>query len=404
MRKGEPPTPLPRPSEEIVRIAHPHLVQAERLSILGELIGDVLHELNNPLAAIRGFAQLLLMQDLPPQAKEDLERIHEGVEDALQILRNFLEFARQQPPQHIPVAVNDLVRRLLELRAYGLRSENIEVKLDLDPSLPPAEADPQRLGQALMSLVLNAEHAMSHAYGEGTLCIRTHSPDGQRVRIEIADDGPGIPQEFQEAIFTPFFSTKGGAGTGLGLPFAVDLVSEMKGKIWFETNASPDQGPTGTTFFVELPAAHTEAARPPQARTRQTPGAPTSWRVLVMDDEEGIRELIRRTLNRQGHHVDTASDGETGLEKAIRQVYDAILCDLHMSGLTGRGFHERLREVDPRLAERIIFMTGSVLDTETEAMLEEMGAPNLVKPFELKELLAAVEQVAHTAGGTTSEE
>jgi CheY-like chemotaxis protein len=354
---------------------------------------DLLHDLNTPLAAARGFAQVLLEQDLPPEVQQDLLRVQEGIEDALHLLRRFREFARDLPARRVPVDLNALLQNALALRSHSLRSGNIEVRLDLDPNLPPVEGLPGPLGLAFMSLLLNAEQAMAQAFGEGVLRVRTSSPQQGTVRVEVADDGPGIPEEVQGRLFQPFVSTKGDRGTGLGLTLARHVVEAHGGRIWFVTETGTE-GPSGTTFFVELPAAPpSEPCREAAAEVPAPGPAAVRGRILVVDDEWNIREVIRRALLNRGHRVDTAETVEQALALAGKGDYQAILCDIRMPGPGGAGFYRSLLATAPDLAPRIIFMTGSALDPDIETFLAETGCLHLRKPFALEDLVQAVERL-----------
>lgn len=374
--------------ETVFRPHQAHLLRAETLAVLGVLVADLLHDLNTPLAAAKGFAEVLLGQSLPAEAKQDLQRVREGVEDALRLLHRFRNFVREVPGRPMPVDINTLLENALALRGSSLRSENIAVRLELAPDLPPVQGTRRALGLAFMSLILNAEEAMYHTFGEGTLRLRTSLAQKGMVRVEISDDGPGIPPEVQERAFQPFVSTKGARGTGLGLTLARHVVEEHGGTIRF-TTARGEEGPSGTTFVVELPAATAQeriasAAAPSQAL------APKG-RILVVDDEPSVCELIRRALAARGHIVDTAETVEQALEKLEAETYQAIVCDIRMPGQSGIALHSHVAEATPDLARRVLFMTGSPLEPQIEAFLAHSGCPHLRKPFEIPDLVRLVE-------------
>ncbi|MGC8839598.1 MAG: hybrid sensor histidine kinase/response regulator [Anaerolineae bacterium] len=383
----------PAEREEEFRAPRSRLLRAEALAILGTLVVDLLHDLNTPLAAARGFAQVLLEQDLPPEVQGDLRHVYEGIEDALHLLRRFREFARDLPARRVPVDLNTLLQNAVALRRHSLRSGNVEVHLDLDLRLPLVEGLPGPLGLAFMSLLLNAEQAMVQASGEGVLRVRTSSPQQDTVRVEIADDGPGIPEEVQGRLFQPFVSTKGDRGTGLGLTLARHVVEAHGGRLWFVTETGTE-GPSGTTFFVELPAAPSPEPIPEaMVDTSAREPSPARGRILVVDDEKNIRDLVRRALLSRGHTVDTAETVERALALARQQAYQAILCDIRMPGPGGTGFYRSLLSMAPDLAPRVIFMTGSALDPDVEAFLAETGCLHLQKPFALEDLLEVVERL-----------
>lgn len=379
--------------EEAFRAPRSRLLRAEALAILGTLVADLLHDLNTPLAAARGFVQVLLEGEIPSEVRQDLLRVQEGVEDALHLMRRFREFARDLPARRVPADLNALLQNALALRSRPLRSANIAVRLDLDPRLPLVEGQPGPLGLAFMSLLLNAEEAMARAFGEGVLHVHTSSPREGVVRVEIADDGPGIPEEIQGRLFQPFVSTKGERGTGLGLTLARHVVEAHGGRIWFVTETG-ERGSSGTAFFVELPAARPAEPRPEAEVEVPAPGlAPGRGRILVVDDEPNIREVVRRALLSRGHTVDTAETVEQALALAGRGEYQVVVCDVRMPGLGGKGFYRGLLAAVPNLASRVVFMTGSALDPDIEAFLAETGCLHLRKPFALEDLVQVVERV-----------
>jgi len=228
------------------------LLQAEKLSAVGQLVSGVAHELNNPLTTIKGYAQLLQGERLPSAMVEDLRRVEEAADRCRRIVLDLLTFARRYEPEWSETDVNELLQRTVALRSYELRLRNILVQWGLDPLLPPIQADPHRLQQVVLNLIFNAEQALLSAGEAGVISIRSRAlPDGRHVRFEIADNGPGIRPEHLDRIFDPFFTTKEvGTGTGLGLSISYGIVKEHGGRIWAESRFG-----AGATFLVELPLA-----------------------------------------------------------------------------------------------------------------------------------------------------
>jgi two-component system NtrC family sensor kinase len=235
------------------------LLQAEKLSAVGQLVSGVAHELNNPLTTIKGYAQLLQGEGVPPSAVADLKRVEEAADRCRRIVRDLLTFARRYEPECTDTDVNDLLQRTLALRSYELRLRNIQVHWALDPALPSIQADPHRLQQVIVNLVFNAEQALLSVGHGGCISIRSQAlPDGEHIRFEINDNGPGIRPEYLDRIFDPFFTTKEvGMGTGLGLSISYGIVREHGGRIWAES-----QFDAGATFFVELPLVAPQPSAP----------------------------------------------------------------------------------------------------------------------------------------------
>jgi two-component system NtrC family sensor kinase len=228
------------------------LIQAEKLSAVGQLVSGVAHELNNPLTTIKGYVQLMQAEQLSPAMAEDLRRVEEAADRCRRIVRDLLTFARRYEPEFVNTDVNELLQRTAALRSYELRVRNIAVRWDLDPLLPEIEADAHRLQQVILNLIFNAEQALLSSEERGLITIRSRTlPHGAGIRFEIADNGPGIRPEHLDRIFDPFFTTKKvGVGTGLGLSISYAIVKEHGGRIWADSGLGE-----GASFIVELPLA-----------------------------------------------------------------------------------------------------------------------------------------------------
>jgi len=225
------------------------LLLTGRLAAVGELAAGVAHELNNPLAAVQAYAQLLNeRQDLDESVKTDLQTIHTEAQRASRITGNLLSFARQYKPERTLISINDMLQQALELDAYHLKVSGIEVVTQFDPDLPKTLADPHQMQQVFVNLITNAEQAITEARGKGTLRVRT-SRVAAEIHISFQDNGPGIPDENLTRLFDPFFTTKTvGKGTGLGLSICYGIVKEHGGRLHAESELGK-----GTTFVVELP-------------------------------------------------------------------------------------------------------------------------------------------------------
>src|SRR2546430_2474736 len=220
------------------------------MSAIGQLVSGVAHELNNPLAGISAFAQLLLSEKrFPPDQRTAAEMIYAEARRASRIVQNLLTFARQHKPERTPTSVNQVLDDTLELRGYELRVRGIDVQREYDEQSPETMADAHQLQQVFLNLITNAEQAMERAErDQQRLNIRTRRT-GDLIRIEVEDTGPGIPPNLLERIFNPFFTTKPtGSGTGLGLSISLGIVREHEGRIWAE---NAPQG--GARFVIELP-------------------------------------------------------------------------------------------------------------------------------------------------------
>ncbi|MBT4512089.1 MAG: response regulator [Chloroflexi bacterium] len=244
---------LEKAHEELTR-SHEQLLQSQKLAAIGKLVSGVAHEVNNPLMAISGHAQLLL-EDVEDEAtKESLDVIYSETKRATDIVQNLLSFARTQKSKRSHVCINDLIESIAKLRTYGLPKSNIEIMIEFDPYLPKIEVDSQQLKQVFLNLINNATQAMKDEHGKGKLAIQTCRANDETVQISFVDDGPGISPEIIDRIFEPFFTTKDiGKGTGLGLSICYGIIQSHGGKIRAESIDGK-----GATFTVELPITNDE--------------------------------------------------------------------------------------------------------------------------------------------------
>jgi len=356
------------------------LVQSEKLTAIGQLIAGVAHDLNNPLTSVIGFADFLAESaDVPPRIREPLRVIQQEAERASKIVKNLLSFARRQETRQ-PTALRPILEATAGLLRNNLSAERVQLQVEIDPDLPDLDLNPTQMQQVFVNLIQNAAQAIAVTRRPGTIRVLARRwMDG--VAIEISDDGPGMSQEIADRVFEPFFTTKPeDQGTGLGLSICQGIVKEHGGRITLRT--APGEG---ATFRVELPG---KMPTPPLPARPSEPAIARPLRVLVIDDEPHILHYIRATLEAWGHHVETAGDGEGGLERAVAESFDLIISDLRMPRMGGREFYEALRRRHPEVANRVAFSTGDTVRGDTLEFLATQGRPCLQKPFSLTELRA----------------
>jgi CheY-like chemotaxis protein/anti-sigma regulatory factor (Ser/Thr protein kinase) len=283
------------------------------------------------------------------------------------------------------VDLRDVIARILVLREDALRVSGVALVREIAAAVPPVRGDASQLEQVLLNLMLNAEQALAGT-PDGRIVVRLHAHEG-RVRVAVADTGPGIPADVLPRIFEPFFSTKAvGQGTGLGLSICYSIVQSHGGRLTADSRPG-----LGATFIVDLPAHDgTTAVRP-------TPGAPMAQRigrghVLVVDDEEDVAEMLGDLLRELGVSATVVSDAESAWQALTREdrAFDAITLDLRMPGTSGQSLYERLEDRVPAAAARVIFVTGDTADAETERFLRHAGRPVLTKPLALERLALAL--------------
>jgi signal transduction histidine kinase/ActR/RegA family two-component response regulator len=365
---------------------------ASRLAAVGEMAAGIAHEINNPLTGVIGFSQLLLgKQNIPEDIKEDIRVIADGSQRVADIVKRLLTFARQTKPIKTVVNLNELIENTLKLRDYVLKTANIEVITRFDPELPWSVVDPGQLQQVFLNLIVNAEQEMKKAHGKGTLTITTEKKENN-IRMSFKDDGPGITTENLLHLFEPFFTTKAiGEGTGLGLSLSRSIILEHNGTLNVESMSGH-----GATFVVELPiieALPSEAVTSTLA-TKVEPAAIKKGKILVVDDEPGVRALLEKVLTQSGHSVDTIGDASKAIDKLDAGViYDVILTDIRMPGMNGTEMYSHILEKTPEMKNRIIFITGDVMGADIKVFLTQNKLPYLAKPFDIELLKDKIEVI-----------
>ena len=376
------------------------LRQAEKLSALGQLVAGVAHELNNPLAVVMGYAQLLTKQEaLGEKVRKDLTKILHESERAAKIVRNLLTFARPREPHLLMVDVNRLVAVALETREIQVQGANIRVVRRLASDLPATRADPDLIEQVLANLVTNAVQALESHPGQRVLEVSTERC-GDAIRISVADTGPGIPTQIVDRVFDPFFTTKGpGRGTGLGLSICYSIMEEHRGKIWAESQVGK-----GSRFIVELPvvkcADAVEERSSDAGSGEEEPGGPQR-RLLIVDDEPGIVEVLKEALDSRGYHIETASNGAEALQRIESQDFDLIISDLCMPEMSGEKLFAVIGERYPHLQDRIVFVTGDTVSPASRRFLDQTGTGWLSKPFDISSIEQLVKNHLRSASVET---
>jgi len=378
------------------------LIQSQKMESIGLLAGGIAHDFNNILGGILGYASFVKAQvPTTDRIYPHLETIERSALRAADLTSQLLGFARGGKYVVGPIMVNDLVRETAEL-LRGTIEKNIAVETVPDSANPVVEADASQIQQVLMNLCVNARDAMP---GGGTLTITTrrlHAPDaflrsvldgrpGEFVRIDVADTGVGIERSIRNRIFDPFFTTKEkGKGTGLGLATVYGIVKNHNGFINVESEIGE-----GTTFAVYIPAVDRPAPVAAGPAPRVAGGRET---IMVVDDEETIRFLVRDILEEMGYTVLAAADGAAALALYARNAgnVDLVILDMTMPGMGGRETFEKLKEFDP--AVRAILSTGYAEDERARQMLALGVRAFVQKPYRVEELTAAVRRILDAPG------
>jgi len=382
------------------------LVQAQKMEALGTLAGGVAHDFNNLLTIVTGYCELIVAeQSLPDSVRGDLQTVIHAGRSGAELVQRLLAFSRNAESKPRPVNLNLQVMNLKRLLARTI-PKMIHIEVSLADELAMVYADPTHIDQVLMNLAVNAKDAMPNG---GKLTITTENthlesqcfwmhPEvnpGDYVQVTVADTGIGMDRTTLERIFEPFFSTKGvGKGTGLGLSMVYGIVQQHKGYI--SCSSEPGQG---AKFEVYLPVLEEPTfenrERPAELATLQ--GTET---VLIIDDEEPVRDLGHRILSKAGYTVLVASDARQGLEiYRDRQAEIAlVILDLVMPGMGGKECLAELLAADPQA--KVLIASGMLTDRQTKESLEASAAGFVTKPFEINTLLRSVRAALDAAKET----
>jgi len=379
-----------------LRSAQLQLLQAKKLSSIGEVISGVAHELNNPLSGVLGFSQLLMARHGEGPMSRELDRIHSSALRCQKIVKNLLSFSRVHKPEKKYLGLNGIVEKTLEVRKYQLDVNNIEVVKDLEANLPKTMLDFHQIQQVLVNLFNNAQHAIQSArYQGGRINLRTWH-QGENVMFQISDNGEGMDPETLERVFDPFFTTKDqGQGTGLGLSVSYGIIKEHGGKIYAQGRRGE-----GSTFLIEFPVykeAGAEEPAPKESEPLRLEGdRGAGKKILVVDDESTILDLFVEILGTAGYRVDTAVNGVEAAQKVRSGNYDVVVSDVRMPQMNGIQLYDEILAARPELAEKVLFITGDLIDTETAAFVERIGAKTIAKPLDIQKVLHVIEDTLNS--------
>ena len=390
-------------AEEERRSLEDQLRQAQKLEAVGRLAGGIAHDFNNLLTAIGGYGQLALasLSGDEPRVRGHLGELLQAADRAAALTRQLLAFSRRQVLQPRVLDLNHVVRDVESMLAR-LIGADVDLVTALDPELGRAQADPSQLEQVVMNLAVNARDAMRHG---GRLLIETANAEvdddfasrhmglraGPYVSLTVADTGDGMDAETAAHVFEPFFTTKGaGEGTGLGLATVYGIVKQSNGYV--AVDSEPGRGTVVTVYLPRVPAgAGAETGgRPRRAEPAVRGGTET---VLVVEDEEIVRSLVREMLESRGYTVVDARDGAEALALlSNRQApVDLLVTDMVMPRMSGRELARRASELRPELS--VLLVSGYAGDTATSQGPLEPGTAFLEKPFTAVELAQKVRGV-----------
>ena len=368
------------------------LLQSSKMAAIGTLAAGIAHELNNPLTIITGYCHLLIHEyEWSDEVKSWLDKIYEQCERAKKIVFNLSIFARSHKTEKKYVNPLDLLERVMELRNYELSVKNITIKKKFQDNLPDIYVDEHQMQQVFLNLINNAVDAILTIKERGIIAIEVMRQDDNLVLI-VSDDGVGIAPENMKKIFDPFYTTKEvGKGTGLGLSISYGIIKAHNGEI--SVKSTPG---SGTDFVVELPITSYVSERSREKISLPViPSIDTVGNILVIDDEEMILEVISKFLGRQGYMVEVVENGEDAIGLIKDKHFDLVISDYRMPGLGGVEFYRELSLIRPDLAEKLIYITGEIMDEESISFMKETGVRVLYKPFDIDELVDIVNRIVY---------
>ena len=367
---------------EDLRKTQEQLLQSEKMSAVGQLIAGVAHELNNPLTAILGYAQLLESEGLDDRAADFVRKLFKQAQRTHRVVQNLLSFARQRTPQKQETDVRKIVDETLGLREYDLKVNNIVLERETKVDVPAVTADPHQLEQVFLNIINNAVDAILEAgKGGGKLKVRIHAEDAQ-VRVEFLDSGVGIKDP--NRIFDPFYTTKTvGKGTGLGLSICYGIIKEHGGDI-----AAHNRPEGGASVEVRLPASG-RVIEPESVPAISKREMAIEGRILLLEDEEAVLEFERDVLVGAGAQVVALMNVEEAKNRLRAETFDAVIMNGRMpGGWSAQDAHRWVGVACPGLEKKLLFTFSSVAEQDTKNYLQGNGVPSLVKPFEVVDLIA----------------
>lgn len=366
------------------------VIQQERLRAVGTMASGIAHDLNNGLSLILGYGDMLLRDEnkFPPGTKErrHLEAIVRAGQDNAQMVKRLRDFYRPCAAKEIRqlIDLNDIVEETVALTTPRWRAESeaagIPIHIETEfGTIPRIAGAPAELREVLTNLIFNAVDAMPRG---GQITFRT-SEDRGRVRLEVSDTGTGMTEETRANCLEPFYTTKGERGSGLGLSVSYGIVRRHGGTIAIETRLNH-----GATFIIHFPACDRSVVEAPKV---ESPRMPCALRVLVVDDDPEIREIVSAYLAEDRHIVETAANATEALETFRADWFDLVITDRAMPGMTGEQLADVIRQIRPN--EPVILLTGFAdLIDDPEPRTESVDMI-VSKPARLDDLRRAIMEV-----------
>ncbi len=372
-----------------LRQAQDQIIQTEKLKALGEMASGVAHDFNNVLAVILGNIQLLIHQldHLKPEdIKEQLKIIEKSAKDGAETIRRIQEFTgKRRDKEFMTLSLNEIIKEVVIITQPRWKDQaqkrGIQIQLSTELNdIPLIMGNPSELREVLTNIIFNAVDAMPQG---GTITISSYPQTEDWVEIRISDTGIGMTEEVKRRVFDPFFTTKGVSNSGLGMSVSYGIIKRHGGDILIESEPGK-----GTTFIIHLPTGYGEEEQKVEEIIQHEPF--TSARILVIDDEASVRDILTRMLRIKGHHVVTASNGEEGIEIFKKGNFDLVFTDLGMPKVSGLEVGKAIKNIDSNIP--VAMITGWGMEIEKEKLSENGIDLVISKPFNFDQVIRLVSE------------
>lgn len=387
-------------AENRIKDAEAALQQSEKLAALGGLLAGVAHELNNPLSVIVGQAVLMRESAKDEKVAQRSDKIQKAGERCSRIVRSFLALARRKPTERVAIDINDVVESSLELLAFQLRTDNVELIKKFSGNLPKVMADADQMTQVITNLIVNAKHALGEKQGTRTITVETKmappskTSSDEYVQITVSDNGPGVPKEIAKRIFEPFFTTKpAGTGTGVGLSLCHNIVESHGGRI-----SVKDAIGGGAAFVFTLPISTEKASKGTATAAVAADYHVPPQRILIVDDEVELAQTLADILAPDQHATTIVNNGQQALDMLATQSFDFIISDLRMPVLDGPGLYRALEKSGSPYISRIIFVTGDTLSIPVREFITSYALDVIEKPYTPEDVRRAIADRVRRSG------
>jgi len=382
------------------------ILNIEKMASLGKMFISMANELNNLLSGIMGYAQLLRdHSECPGVLKHDLETIFQQSQRTNIIIKGLLAFSHLQKIERELLNVHEILEYVIGLKKHYMSFDDILLMVDFAPNIPEIMGNADSLQHIFINIMNNAHQALKSHRGTRKVAIRTRFKK-DTIQIIFQDTGPGVAPELKERLFEPFFSTWGEKESlGLGLATSYGIVLEHGGNMYYDDNPEG-----GAVFVVELPLRKEiarnisrsailqkddsrKSIRAKEGPQTKAESQQARKRILLVDDEDSILYMLSETLKSEGFDVDSTTDGQKALELLETEEYDIIVTDVKMPGVSGIHLYWYIEKKKQELMDRVVFITGDIIDSTTRSFLKSVDNPYLTKPFDMKKFITIIHSI-----------